>query len=145
MIPAGPRNYGPVRVKDQYHFVYADNKPYREIGTTCYAWTSQPKALEEETLKTLAGAPFNKLRMCVFPKWFDYNHVEPPRYPFVGRAPNQWDFTQFNPEYFQHFEQRVAQLGELGIEADVILFHPYDEGHWGLTTWALMTIAISVM
>ena len=128
---AGERNHGLVRVKDQYHFIYADGTPYRELGTTCYAWTSQPQALEEETLKTLAAAPFNKLRMCVFPKWFNYNHVEPPRYPFVGQAPNQWDFTQFNPEYFQHFEQRIAQLGELGIEADVILFHPYDEGHWG--------------
>ena len=124
-------NHGPMRVKDQYHFVYADGAPYRELGTTCYAWTSQPAALEEQTLKTLAGAPFNKLRMCVFPKWFNYNHVEPPRYPFVGQAPNQWDFTKFNPEYFQHFERRVAQVGAMGIEADVILFHPYDEGHWG--------------
>jgi hypothetical protein len=41
------------------------------------------------------------------------------------------EVVQFNPEYFQHFERRIAQLGELGIEADVILFHPYDEGHWG--------------
>ena len=28
-------------------------------------------------------------------------------------------------------EQRIAQLRDLGIEADVIIFHPYDEGHWG--------------
>jgi hypothetical protein len=28
-------------------------------------------------------------------------------------------------------EERIAQLRDLGIEADVILFHPYDEGHWG--------------
>ena len=34
-------------------------------------------------------------------------------------------------KYFQHLEQRVADLQKLGIEADVILFHPYDEGHWG--------------
>ena len=124
-------NHGPIRVKDQYHFVYSDGTPYRELGTTCYAWTSQPVALEEQTLKTLAGAPFNKLRMCVFPKWFNYNHTEPPRYPFVGEAPNRWDFTKFNPEYFQHFERRIAEVGAMGIEADVILFHPYDEGHWG--------------
>jgi hypothetical protein len=128
---AGESNHGPVRVRDQYHFVYADGTPYRELGTTCYAWTSQLEALEEETLKTLATAPFNKLRMCVFPKWFNYNHVEPPRYPFIGHAPDRWDFSRFNPGYFQHFEQRIAQVGSLGIEADVILFHPYDEGHWG--------------
>jgi hypothetical protein len=124
-------NHGPVRVKDQYRFVYADGAPYRELGTTCYAWTSQPAALEEQTLKTLTTAPFNKMRMCLFPKWFNYNHVEPPIYPFVGEAPNRWDFTRFNPAYFQHFERRIGQLGAVGIEADVILFHPYDEGHWG--------------
>jgi hypothetical protein len=128
---AGPGNHGPVRVKDQYHFVYADGSQYRELGTTCYAWTSQPEALEEQTLKTLAGAPFNKMRMCLFPKWYHYNQVEPPRYPFMGEAPNHWDFTQINPAYFQHFEERVGQLGAMGIEADVILFHPYDQEHWG--------------
>jgi len=83
---AAAGNRGSVRVKDQYHFIYADGTPYRELGTTCYAWTSQPNALEEQTLKTLANAPFNKLRMCVFPKWFNYNHVEPTQYPFVGQA-----------------------------------------------------------
>jgi len=129
---AQARNSGPVRVKDQYHFVYANGSPYRELGTTCYAWTSQPAALEEQTLKTLADAPFNKMRMCVFPKWCHYNQVEPPQYPFAGQAPNHWDFTRFNPAYFQHFEGRIRELGSMGIEADVILFHPYDEGHWGL-------------
>ena len=124
-------NHGPVQVKDQYRFVYADGTPYRELGTTCYAWTSQPAALEEQTLRTLGAAPFNKLRMCVFPKWFNYNHVEPPRYPFLGQAPNRWDFARFNAEYFQHFERRISQLRDMGIEADVILFHPYDAGHWG--------------
>jgi len=126
---AGSR--GPVRVKDQYHFVYADGTPYRELGTTCYAWTSQPEALEEQTLKTLADAPFNKMRMCLFPKWYHYNQVEPPSYPFAGQAPNHWDFAIFNPTNFQHFERRIEQLRDMGIEADVILFHPYDEGHWG--------------
>jgi hypothetical protein len=130
-IPAQADHHGPVRVKDQYHFIYADGTPYRELGTTCYAWTCQPAALEEQTLKTLAASPFNKLRMCLFPKWFNYNRGEPPRYPFVGQAPNQWNFTQFNPEYFQHFEKRIGQLAEMEIEADVILFHPYDAGHWG--------------
>ena len=42
-----------------------------------------------------------------------------------------WNFSRFNPQYFQHLEQRVADLQKLGIEADIILFHPYDEGHWG--------------
>jgi hypothetical protein len=131
VVPAAPGNRGPVRVKDQYHFTYADGSPYRELGTTCYAWTSQPAALEEQTLKTLASAPFNKMRMCVFPKWYVYNRVEPPLYPFAGDSPSHRDFTRINPAYFQHFERRIAQLSAMGIEADLILFHPYDEGHWG--------------
>jgi hypothetical protein len=41
------------------------------------------------------------------------------------------DRTRFNPAFFAHLEQRIAELGALGIEADLILFHPYDEGFWG--------------
>jgi hypothetical protein len=124
-------NHGPVHVRNTFHFAYADGRPYKPLGTTCYAWTSQADELQERTLKTLAAAPFNKLRMCVFPKRYRWNQNEPPRYPFAGTPPNQWDFTRFNPAFFQHFEKRIGQLRDLGIEADVILFHPYDDGHWG--------------
>ena len=41
----------------------------------------------------------------------------------------KFDFSRFEPAFFQHFEQRVADLLDLGIEADIILFHPYDR--WG--------------
>lgn len=124
-------NHGPVRVHNTYHFAYADGTPYKQIGTTAYAWTSQTDALQQQTLKTLARAPFNKLRMCVFPKHYHWNEDEPPLYPFEGKAPASWDFARFNPAFFRNFERRVAQLQALGIEADVILFHPYDKGHWG--------------
>jgi hypothetical protein len=125
------RNHGPVRVRNTFHFAYADGTPYRQIGTTCYVWTHQDESLQEQTLQTLATAPFNKLRMCVFPKYYTWNENEPPLYPFEGTHPRDWDKTRFNPAFFQHLERRIAQLGELGIEADVILFHPYDKGHWG--------------
>jgi hypothetical protein len=69
--------------------------------------------------------------MCVFPKWYSYNRNEPPRYPFAGTPPAKWDFTRFNPAFFRHLEKRIGQLRDLGIEADLILFHPYDKGHWG--------------
>jgi hypothetical protein len=124
-------NHGPVHVAGTFHFAYADGMPYKQLGTTCYAWTSQPAALQEQTLKTLAAAPFNKLRMCVFPKRYNWNQNEPERYAFEGTPPNRWDFTRFNPAFFQAFEKRILQLRDLGIEADVILLHPYDEGHWG--------------
>jgi len=126
------QNHGPVRVANTYHFAYADGAPYEELGTTCYVWELQPEPLQEQTLKTLASAPFNKIRFCVFPKRYAYNTNEPDMYPFPGGlAEKNWDFTRYNVKYFQHIEQRVADLQKLGIEADIILFHPYDEGHWG--------------
>ncbi len=124
-------NHGPVSVRNTYHFAYADGTPYKPIGTTCYVWNHQSDELEEQTLKTLAGSPFNKIRMCVFPKRYKWNMNEPRWYPFEGTPPNKWDFTRFDPAFFRHLEERISQLGELGIEADVILLHPYDEGHWG--------------
>jgi hypothetical protein len=131
VTPPLPGNHGPVRVAHTYHFAYADGTPYRELGTTCYAWIHQDEALQAQTVRTLAIAPFNKIRFCVFPKHYDWNTNEPPLYPYKGMPPKRWDLTRFNPAYFQHLEKRVADLAALGIEADIILFHPYDGGHWG--------------
>ena len=131
VTPPSAKNHGPVRVAHTYHFAYADGTPFRQLGTTAYVWTHQGHALEEQTLRTLAAAPFNKIRFCVFPKNYDWNQNEPPTYPFAGTPPTSWDFTRFNPAHFQHLEKRIAQLSELGIEADLILFHPYDKGRWG--------------
>ena len=124
-------SHGPVRVTHTFHFAYADGTPYRPIGTTCYAMTHQALEVEQQTMESLAGSAFNKLRFCIFPKRYSYNEAEPPRYPFEGKAPNQWDFSRFNPSFFKHLELRLGQLRDMGIEADIILFHPYDVGHWG--------------
>jgi len=124
-----PQDHGPVRVANTYHFAYADGTPYKELGTTCYVWAYQREEVQAQTLQTLATAPFNKVRMCVFPTHNDTN--EPPLFPFEGKPATNWDFARFNPKFFQHFEQRILALQKLGIEADVILFHPYDAGHWG--------------
>jgi hypothetical protein len=129
-VAPSSNNHGPMRVKGTFHFEYADGTPYRQIGTTCYAWTHQNGELQEQTLHTLKVSPFNKLRFCVFPKRYTYNQDEPPMYPFEGNPPKDWDFTRLNPKFFQHFERRVAQLRDMGIEADIILFHGYDYGHW---------------
>jgi len=131
VMPPSVGNHGPVRVAHTYHFAWADGTPYWELGTTCYAWIHQPEALQEETLQTLANAPFNKLRMCIFPKHYAWNTNDPTLYPFIGQANTNWDFTRFNPAFFQLLDRRVLDLQKLGIEADLILFHPYDEGHWG--------------
>lgn len=153
--PATAANHGPVRVRNTFHFAYADGTPYRPIGTTCYCWTHQSDELEEQTLETLKHSPFNKIRMCVFPKRYSFNENEPPCYPYEGTPPTprrlngngatinengvsgrvtsgaEWDFTRFNPAFFRHLEKRISQLRAMGIEADLILFHPYDLGHWG--------------
>ena len=129
---ASAGNHGPVGVRRQYPFAYADGTPYIPVGTTCYAWTHQGDALEAQTLETLRAAPFNKLRMCVFPKHYDYNHNEPPLYPFEGSRESGWDFNRFNPAFFRHLEQRIAELNALGIQADLILLHPYD--NWGFAS-----------
>lgn len=47
VTPAKPGNHGPVRVKNTFHFAYADGTPYRPIGTTCYSWTHRPEAMED--------------------------------------------------------------------------------------------------
>lgn len=130
-LPASEDNHGPVRVAHSAHFAYADGAPYKPIGTTCYAWTSQPEELQEQTLETLADAPFNKIRMCVFPKRYRWNQNDPPRYAYEGTPPDQWDFSRFNPDFFRRLETRIRQLDELGIQADLILLHPYDGGRWG--------------
>ena len=128
-VAAAAGNHGPVRVRNTYHFAYADGSPYFPIGTTSYAWVHQGDALEAQTLATLKSSPFNKLRMCVFPKHYVYNTNEPVFLPFERDAKGEMDFTRFNPAFFRHLEQRVGELRDLGIEADLILFHPYDR--WG--------------
>lgn len=130
--PTEPGNHGPVRVCDTFHFAYADGTAFLPFGTTCYAWIHQSEALREKTLKTLSASPFNKVRMCILPKWYPYNHVEPELYPFEGTPSNQWDFSHPNPAFFQHLDRCIASLCELGIEADLILFHPYDEDRFGV-------------
>lgn len=133
-------NHGPVKVWNTYNFQYADGKPYYPFGTTAYAWTHMANGVQEMTLASLKKAGFNKIRMCVFPKNYDLVKEEPEIYPYVvketvkdaeGKEKKVWDFTQFNPAFFQHLEKRITDLGKLGIEADLILFHPYDKGRWG--------------
>jgi hypothetical protein len=126
---AGPGNHGPVGVDARFHFAYRDGTRYVPVGPTCYASVHQPEALQELTLRTLRTAPFNKLRMCVFPKHFTYNENEPPLHPFEIGADGRIDPCHPDPAYFRHLERRIADLRDMGIEADLILFHPYDR--WG--------------
>jgi hypothetical protein len=127
--PASPGNHGPVRVRNRFHFGYADGAPYLPFGTTCYAWTHQPLVMQAQTLETLAKTRFNKIRMAVFPKDYPYNENEPLHRVYELRPDGTEDFDRPNPPAFRQFETQVAALAKLGIEADVIVFHPYDR--WG--------------
>ena len=48
-VAPSPGNHGPVSVRDQFHFAYADGSPHVSVGTTCYAWIHQPDALIAQT------------------------------------------------------------------------------------------------
>ena len=127
--PPAAGNHGPVRVRDRHHFAYADGTPYFPFGTTCYAWTHQPLDKQRQTLATLRETRFNKLRMGVFPKHYVFNENEPLYDVYERGADGALDFDRPNVVAFRHFESQVAALVALEIEADVIVFHPYDR--WG--------------
>jgi len=155
VAPSG-RNHGPVRVVDKTLLAYADGTPHYSIGTTCYAWANQSLELQAQTLQTLSGSPFNKLRFCFFPKFYEFNLRQPITWPFerghgegldpalvaiqakrtywplepVPEMDYDFDYTRPNVAHFRRFDERIGQLMEMGIEADMILMHPYDR--WGM-------------
>lgn len=148
--PASKGVHGPVRVTDKFHFSYEDGKPYYCVGTTAYAWVHQDDKLIKKTLASLKDSGFNKMRFCIFPKHYAYNLKEPRSYPYKGTPMdstalttdnylsymgrtrgNEWDFSRLRPAYFKHIENCIKALGNLGIEADLIVFHPYDR--WGFS------------
>ena len=144
-------NHGPVRVANRYHFAYEDGTPYYALGTTCYVWELQSDARIAETFETLKNSAFNKIRFCIFPKHYDYNLGEPRSYPYEGTPMdsgvltkdnfldytgktegNHFDLTRFQPLHFRHIEACILKLQKMGIEADLIVMHPYDR--WGFSS-----------
>ena len=148
---AAEGNHGPVRVTDAWYFSYADGTPYYPLGTTCYVWELQSDELIRRTMESLKKARFNKIRFCILPKHYDYNLGEPRSYPFEGTPMdssvltrenflrytgktegNHFDFSRPNPSHFRHIEKCILMLQEAGIEADLIVMHPYDR--WGFSS-----------
>lgn len=114
-----------------YHFSYEDGKRYLPFGTTAYAWIYQPAERQEQTIKTLKNTCFNKIRMLVFPKFMPYNKEEPEHFPYERRMDGTWNVEEIDPIFWDNLDKRVQQLAEIGVEADLILFHPYDK--WGFS------------
>ncbi|MDZ7371231.1 MAG: DUF5060 domain-containing protein, partial [candidate division KSB1 bacterium] len=127
--PASPGNHGPVRINETGAFAYADGTPFYPMGTTAFAWVHQPPEKQEATLASLAASSFNRLRMTLFPMHYLYTTNEPTLYPFPRSRKGRNEFSRFSPRFFQHLEQRIVNLANIGVEADLILFHPWDR--WG--------------
>lgn len=131
------------------HVKFTDGTYTTLFGTTVYALAHQSKELIAQTLQTLKKSPFNKIRLCMFPKHYQYNHNEPEYYPFftlpgktlenVSRKNGSlsmvteplWDVKRPDPKFWDAFEEILLQLGNMGITVDLILFHPYDR--WGFS------------
>lgn len=156
-IAATGSNHGPIESVG-YGLSFADGTPHFSVGTTCYQWASMPLAMQKQTLKTLRdgqgkGQVFNKIRMTVFPKWYRNNHQNPVE---VGTAyqikdgsiasdPKNWsclggqcpsvkgsfDLERFNVSFWQNYDHLLREMQAMGVIADIIVFHPYDHGHWG--------------
>lgn len=132
-----PTGHGMVGV-DGHDFRYADGTPYRPVGTTSYAWIHADEQRQHQTYVSLKETQFNKLRFCVFPNNSVYEL--PKVYPFHlishkknadGKDCYVWDYSRFDVTFFQHLEACIDSLRQIDIEADLILFTPYDEGLWG--------------
>src|SRR5690606_19202905 len=81
-VPPSGKNHGPLRIVNTFYLEYSDGSPFYSVGTTAYQWTSVKQEIQAQTLETLAEAPFNKIRMCVFPKSYQYgNETEPWAFP----------------------------------------------------------------
>ena len=98
------------------------------------------------------GPVFNKMRMTVFPKWYQFNHANPTQtgtaYEIIkgseaanatswncvgGGCPSldgSFDLTRFNVSFWRNYERLVGAMRSMGVVADIIVFHPYDSGHW---------------
>ena len=130
-----PGEHGPVHA-DGWNFKHADGTEHFTVQTTAYAWIHQEESLREQTLQTLEGLGFNRLRMTIFPKWYQYgNWEEPPDglYPYEG-SPGNFDHLTFDPRFWRKLDGYLLRLRALGIVADLILFHPYERTAWGFIT-----------
>lgn len=127
--PSEKNRHGMVRPYET-HFRHADGTWFYPFGTTVYAFSHQEDERVAETFETLAEAPFNKIRMCVFPKHSDYNHNEPPYYAFE-KTEGKWDVHKPCMAFWDRLESHIRKLDEMGIQCDLILFHPYD--NWGFS------------
>ena len=151
-LPADGSRHGLVKA-DGTQLRYEDGTPFYSVGTTVYAMMHQTKELIEQTKASLKASPFNKVRTCVFPKHYVFNENEPELFAFqrltdgksevnsdenpggkpdgnaAGSLAAGFDFNRPCYAFWDVFDRAIEELGEAGIQVDIILFHPYD--CWG--------------
>ena len=96
-------------------FVHADGSAHFSVGTTSYAWIHQGDATIRHTIQTLRDGPFNKLRMTLLPKWYQYNHVEPRHFPHEGSR-GHFVKTRFNVTFWRRLDARLRELLAVGVQ-----------------------------
>lgn len=138
---APEKSHGMVQAEGCY-FRYQDGTKYLPFGTTIYGMVHQKEEVIEETFQSLAKAPFNKVRHCIFPKSYDFNHNDPEYYPFEKDENGKWDVNRPCYVYWNHLEKNIVRLGEMGIESDLILLHSYDR--WGFALLSMEEIAVYI-
>lgn len=118
---------GIIRVEEK-HFYDQLGQVFIPYGTTAYAWIHQSEDIVNQTFESLKESPFNKIRMCIFPKSMPYNNNDPQYYPFK-QVDKKFNYQEIDYNFWDMLDNKIIKLNEIGVEADVILFHPYDR--WG--------------
>ena len=117
-------NHGLVQVKDTFNFEYADETPYHPMGTTIYGWLVPNPEVQKQTLESLKNTPFNKGRFMILVT--NVNGSDPEVRPFQIKG-DTINYSVLNPNYFRAIDSGIVRLQRIGIEADLIFLHPYDQ------------------
>lgn len=110
---------------------FEDGELYRPFGTTVYGLIHQKKDLIVQTIDSILHSPFDKVRICLFPKSYVYNLNEPDEFPFVKNELGEFDYEYPYFPFWEKLEKIIAFFEEHKIQVDLILFHPYDR--WGFS------------
>jgi hypothetical protein len=129
--PPRPGNHGPVRVRDKYHFGYADGADYFPLGTTTYGGVGGELPNRIRTVNQLSHSPFNKTRFMLLSGFAVPGQGAAA---FETGADGKMDYKRPNPDYYSQVESSLRDLQTLGVEADVIFFTPYDRRPDGLSS-----------
>lgn len=122
VITPSRNNHGPVNVAKKFHFSYADGTPFYPLGTTTYGLFLGVLEAQVSTVGMLSQSAFNKARINVM----SFSSLAPSDSAFLRTSGTEHDFDRYNVDFFRRYEAGLLDLQAIGVEADMILFHPYD-------------------